>query len=156
MFNEIPSSRKFPHFLQRNTFWSIFTIQWDVWSFADDLSKTQTSSWLNVLLNCTQHTTHENVGFFQQIDGEAFLLLTQTDLVKILSMKLGPALKIFNSILMFKTAEDSAYNELWPPLGSGQKTSACDFYTAIIPHLKVWLRNDKSRISLTSVCMIWG
>ncbi|XP_037393740.1 lethal(3)malignant brain tumor-like protein 3 isoform X3 [Pygocentrus nattereri] len=48
----------------------------------------------------------------EQIDGEAFLLLTQTDLVKILSMKLGPALKIYNSILMFKTAENSACNEL--------------------------------------------
>ncbi|XP_069052054.1 lethal(3)malignant brain tumor-like protein 3 isoform X2 [Lepisosteus oculatus] len=47
----------------------------------------------------------------EQIDGEAFLLLTQVDLVKILSIKLGPALKIYNSILMFKTAENS-YNEL--------------------------------------------
>ncbi|KAJ8275095.1 hypothetical protein COCON_G00097200 [Conger conger] len=47
----------------------------------------------------------------EQIDGEAFLLLTQVDLVKIMSIKLGPALKIYNSILMFKTAEDS-YNEL--------------------------------------------
>ncbi|KAG9493035.1 hypothetical protein GDO78_001128 [Eleutherodactylus coqui] len=37
----------------------------------------------------------------QQIDGEAFLLLTKTDLVKILGLKLGPALKIYNSILMF-------------------------------------------------------
>ncbi|XP_044143802.1 lethal(3)malignant brain tumor-like protein 3 [Bufo gargarizans] len=37
----------------------------------------------------------------EQIDGEAFLLLTQTDLVKILGLKLGPALKIYNSILMF-------------------------------------------------------
>ncbi|XP_035385119.1 lethal(3)malignant brain tumor-like protein 3 isoform X1 [Electrophorus electricus] len=48
----------------------------------------------------------------EQIDGEAFLLLTQADLVKVLSMKLGPALKIYNSILMFKTAESSACNEL--------------------------------------------
>uniref|UniRef100_A0AAY4DX65 SAM domain-containing protein n=1 Tax=Denticeps clupeoides TaxID=299321 RepID=A0AAY4DX65_9TELE len=48
----------------------------------------------------------------EQIDGEAFLLLTQVDLVKILSIKLGPALKIYNSILMFKTTEDSASNEL--------------------------------------------
>ncbi|XP_051500790.1 lethal(3)malignant brain tumor-like protein 3 isoform X2 [Myxocyprinus asiaticus] len=48
----------------------------------------------------------------EQIDGEAFLLLTQVDLVKILSIKLGPALKIYNSILMFKTAENSAFNEL--------------------------------------------
>uniref|UniRef100_A0A8C2AGB1 L3MBTL histone methyl-lysine binding protein 3 n=1 Tax=Cyprinus carpio TaxID=7962 RepID=A0A8C2AGB1_CYPCA len=43
----------------------------------------------------------------EQIDGEAFLLLTQVDLVKILSIKLGPALKIYNSILMFKTTENS-------------------------------------------------
>ncbi|MBN3302679.1 LMBL4 protein, partial [Amia calva] len=43
----------------------------------------------------------------EQIDGEAFLLLTQTDIVKIMCVKLGPALKIYNSILMFKNAEDS-------------------------------------------------
>uniref|UniRef100_A0A672MDK7 SAM domain-containing protein n=1 Tax=Sinocyclocheilus grahami TaxID=75366 RepID=A0A672MDK7_SINGR len=48
----------------------------------------------------------------EHIDGEAFLLLTQVDLVKILSIKLGPALKIYNSILMFKTTENSACNEL--------------------------------------------
>lgn len=42
----------------------------------------------------------------EQIDGEAFLLLTQTDIVKILNIKLGPALKIYNAILMFRTAED--------------------------------------------------
>uniref|UniRef100_H3AK66 L3MBTL histone methyl-lysine binding protein 1b n=1 Tax=Latimeria chalumnae TaxID=7897 RepID=H3AK66_LATCH len=42
----------------------------------------------------------------EQIDGEAFLLLTQSDIVKILSIKLGPALKIYNAILMFKSAED--------------------------------------------------
>ncbi|XP_074643015.1 lethal(3)malignant brain tumor-like protein 4 isoform X2 [Tubulanus polymorphus] len=38
----------------------------------------------------------------EQIDGEAFLLLNQTDIVKIMNIKLGPALKIYNSILMFK------------------------------------------------------
>ncbi|XP_019367694.1 PREDICTED: lethal(3)malignant brain tumor-like protein 4 isoform X2 [Gavialis gangeticus] len=42
----------------------------------------------------------------EQIDGEAFLLLNQTDIVKILSIKLGPALKIYNAILMFKSAEE--------------------------------------------------
>ncbi|XP_053743438.1 lethal(3)malignant brain tumor-like protein 4 isoform X1 [Synchiropus splendidus] len=42
----------------------------------------------------------------EQIDGEAFLLLTQTDIVKILSIKLGPALKIYNSILMLKSADE--------------------------------------------------
>lgn len=43
----------------------------------------------------------------QMIDGEAFLLLTQADIVKIMSVKLGPALKIYNAILMFKTADDT-------------------------------------------------
>ncbi|MEQ2199389.1 hypothetical protein XENOCAPTIV_023901, partial [Xenoophorus captivus] len=38
--------------------------------------------------------------------GEAFLLLTQADIVKILSIKLGPALKIYNSILMLKSADE--------------------------------------------------
>ncbi|XP_048021590.1 LOW QUALITY PROTEIN: lethal(3)malignant brain tumor-like protein 4 [Megalobrama amblycephala] len=42
----------------------------------------------------------------EQIDGKAFLLLTQRDIVKIMSVKLGPALKIYNSILMFRHAED--------------------------------------------------
>lgn len=41
----------------------------------------------------------------QQIDGRAFLLLTQRDIVRIMSIKLGPALKIYNSILMFKHAK---------------------------------------------------
>lgn len=40
------------------------------------------------------------------IDGEALLLLTQTDIVKIMSVKLGPALKISNAILMFKTTDE--------------------------------------------------
>uniref|UniRef100_H3A311 Lethal(3)malignant brain tumor-like protein 1 n=1 Tax=Latimeria chalumnae TaxID=7897 RepID=H3A311_LATCH len=43
----------------------------------------------------------------EMIDGEAFLLLTQADIVKIMSIKLGPALKIYNSILMFKNADDA-------------------------------------------------
>ncbi|CAB1341137.1 unnamed protein product [Coregonus sp. 'balchen'] len=43
----------------------------------------------------------------EQIDGKALLLLTQRDIVKIMSVKLGPALKIYNSILMFKHAENN-------------------------------------------------
>lgn len=43
----------------------------------------------------------------EQIDGEAFLLLNQSDLVKIMSVKLGPALKVYNSILMFRSTLDS-------------------------------------------------
>ncbi|XP_012882589.1 PREDICTED: lethal(3)malignant brain tumor-like protein 4 [Dipodomys ordii] len=42
----------------------------------------------------------------EQIDGKAFLLLTQTDIVKVMKIKLGPALKIYNSILMFKASQD--------------------------------------------------
>uniref|UniRef100_A0A8B9HF91 L3MBTL histone methyl-lysine binding protein 1b n=1 Tax=Astyanax mexicanus TaxID=7994 RepID=A0A8B9HF91_ASTMX len=42
-----------------------------------------------------------------QIDGEAFLLLTQSDIVKILSIKLGPALKIYNCILMLKSLTEN-------------------------------------------------
>ncbi|XP_036899994.1 lethal(3)malignant brain tumor-like protein 1 [Sturnira hondurensis] len=44
----------------------------------------------------------------EMIDGEAFLLLTQADIVKIMSVKLGPALKIYNAILMFKNADDAS------------------------------------------------
>uniref|UniRef100_A0A669DPE2 L3MBTL histone methyl-lysine binding protein 1b n=1 Tax=Oreochromis niloticus TaxID=8128 RepID=A0A669DPE2_ORENI len=55
-----------------------------------------------------EEVRHPFLDFFplQQIDGEAFLLLTQADIVKILSIKLGPALKIYNSILMLKNADE--------------------------------------------------
>jgi len=42
----------------------------------------------------------------QQIDGEAFLLLTQADIVRVLKIKLGPAIKIYNSILMIRNNVD--------------------------------------------------
>ncbi|XP_061569044.1 lethal(3)malignant brain tumor-like protein 4 isoform X2 [Cololabis saira] len=42
----------------------------------------------------------------EQIDGRAFLLLTQRDIVRIMSIKLGPALKIYNSILMFQHVKE--------------------------------------------------
>lgn len=50
--------------------------------------------------------TVDSVAYLQMIDGEAFLLLTQTDIVKIMSIKLGPALKISNAILMFKSTDE--------------------------------------------------
>ncbi|KAK3710159.1 hypothetical protein QZH41_010559, partial [Actinostola sp. cb2023] len=58
------------------------------WS-ADDVVKHVTS------LGCV-----EQAKLFeeQKIDGESFLLLTQDDIVNILKIKLGPALKIFKSI----------------------------------------------------------
>lgn len=47
-------------------------------------------------LGCTEQLA--KIFSDQQIDGEAFLLLTQNDIVNILKIKLGPALKIFNTI----------------------------------------------------------
>ncbi|XP_075410677.1 lethal(3)malignant brain tumor-like protein 3 isoform X2 [Tenrec ecaudatus] len=72
-------------------------------------STEQVSEFIQSLPGCEEHG---KVFKDEQIDGEAFLLMTQTDIVKIMSIKLGPALKIFNSILMFKAAEKNSYNEL--------------------------------------------
>ncbi|XP_077365087.1 lethal(3)malignant brain tumor-like protein 4 isoform X2 [Festucalex cinctus] len=47
----------------------------------------------------------------EQIDGRAFLLLTQRDIIRIMSIKLGPALKIYNSILMFRHEECKSREE---------------------------------------------
>lgn len=38
------------------------------------------------------------------IDGEAFLLLNQQDLLKVLNVKLGPAVKIYNSVILIRDA----------------------------------------------------
>ncbi|XP_033885056.3 lethal(3)malignant brain tumor-like protein 1 isoform X3 [Acipenser ruthenus] len=64
----------------------------------------EVSSFVQNLTGC-----HEQARVFkdEMIDGEAFLLLTQTDIVKIMSIKLGPALKIYNAILVFKSTDDS-------------------------------------------------
>ncbi|XP_067402835.1 lethal(3)malignant brain tumor-like protein 3 isoform X2 [Emydura macquarii macquarii] len=69
----------------------------------------EVSEFIRSLPGCEEHG---KVFKDEQIDGEAFLLMTQADIVKIMSIKLGPALKIFNSILMFKAAEKNSHNEL--------------------------------------------
>ncbi|XP_049586788.1 lethal(3)malignant brain tumor-like protein 4 isoform X1 [Syngnathus scovelli] len=66
-------------------------------------STEEVSSFVKGLPGCKEHAATFKT---EQIDGEAFLLLTQTDIVKILSIKLGPALKIYNAILMFKSADE--------------------------------------------------
>jgi hypothetical protein len=38
----------------------------------------------------------------QQIDGEALLMMTQNDLVQFMDMKLGPAIKLYNSIVLLR------------------------------------------------------
>ena len=40
----------------------------------------------------------------EELDGEAFLLMTQNDFVKMLGLKLGPAIKIYNALLLIKKA----------------------------------------------------
>uniref|UniRef100_A0A8C8SIP4 L3MBTL histone methyl-lysine binding protein 3 n=1 Tax=Pelusios castaneus TaxID=367368 RepID=A0A8C8SIP4_9SAUR len=72
-------------------------------------STDEVSEFIRSLPGCEEHG---KVFKDEQIDGEAFLLMTQADIVKIMSIKLGPALKIFNSILMFKAAEKNSHNEL--------------------------------------------
>uniref|UniRef100_A0A4W6CHR6 L3MBTL histone methyl-lysine binding protein 1b n=1 Tax=Lates calcarifer TaxID=8187 RepID=A0A4W6CHR6_LATCA len=63
----------------------------------------EVASFVKGLPGCKEHAATFKT---EQIDGEAFLLLTQADIVKILSIKLGPALKIYNSILMLKNADE--------------------------------------------------
>ncbi|XP_062619974.1 lethal(3)malignant brain tumor-like protein 3 isoform X1 [Saccostrea cucullata] len=63
----------------------------------------QVAAFVKTLPGCEEHykTFKE-----EQIDGEAFLLISQTDLVKILNIKLGPAIKIYNSLMVFKNSLD--------------------------------------------------
>ncbi|XP_055508668.1 LOW QUALITY PROTEIN: lethal(3)malignant brain tumor-like protein 1 [Leucoraja erinacea] len=67
----------------------------------------EVGNFVQKLTGCEQQAKHFKE---ESIDGEAFLLLTQVDIVKIMCIKLGPALKIYNSILMFKNADDSSVN----------------------------------------------
>ncbi|KAF6088319.1 hypothetical protein HJG60_008173 [Phyllostomus discolor] len=55
-------------------------------------------------------TIDEVSGFVQTLTGcedQARLFKDEADIVKIMSVKLGPALKIYNAILMFKNADDT-------------------------------------------------
>ncbi|KAM8870851.1 lethal(3)malignant brain tumor-like protein 4 isoform 5-T7 [Spinachia spinachia] len=66
-------------------------------------SAEEVATFVKGLPGCKEHAATFKT---EQIDGEAFLLLTQGDIVKILTIKLGPALKIYNSILMLKNADE--------------------------------------------------
>lgn len=63
----------------------------------------EVAEFVQSLLGCEEHAMCFKK---EQIDGKAFLLLTQTDIVKVMKIKLGPALKIYNSILMFRNSQD--------------------------------------------------
>ncbi|XP_036176845.1 lethal(3)malignant brain tumor-like protein 4 [Myotis myotis] len=67
------------------------------------------SSWLQVtefVQSLLGGEEHAKCFKKEQIDGKAFLLLTQTDIVKVMKIKLGPALKIYHSVLMFRNSQD--------------------------------------------------
>ncbi|XP_055466097.1 lethal(3)malignant brain tumor-like protein 4 [Psammomys obesus] len=63
----------------------------------------EVAEFVQSLLGCEEHAKCFKK---EQIDGRAFLLLTQADIVKVMKIKLGPALKIYNSILMFRNSQD--------------------------------------------------
>lgn len=44
------------------------------------------------------------------IDGESFLMLSQTDLVDILKIKLGPAIKLYNCIILLRQNVAKGYS----------------------------------------------
>lgn len=92
----------------------------------------------------SQHTNSIVLfSILQQIDGEAFLLLNQSDIVKILSIKLGPALKIYNAILMFKTAEEDWWRiSPWarPPSAAQQQSAQSPVF---VPKDLSWLETRK-------------
>ena len=54
-------------------------------------------------INCLDLGDIPNRFLDEEIDGEAFLMLTQADLVKTLGLKLGPALKILNTLIMIRS-----------------------------------------------------
>ncbi|XP_058232977.1 lethal(3)malignant brain tumor-like protein 1 isoform X2 [Hemibagrus wyckioides] len=66
-------------------------------------STDEVAGFVRKLPGCREHAA---IFRNEQIDGEAFLLLTQSDIVKILSIKLGPALKIYNCILMLRSVDE--------------------------------------------------
>ncbi|XP_071964680.1 lethal(3)malignant brain tumor-like protein 4 [Antedon mediterranea] len=72
-------------------------------SIVSKWNQSDVSEFVSRLPGCTEHAKKFSE---EQIDGEAFLLLTQADLVKIMNIKLGPAVKIFNAILILKSQED--------------------------------------------------
>ncbi|XP_073539914.1 lethal(3)malignant brain tumor-like protein 1 isoform X7 [Phyllobates terribilis] len=74
---------------------------------ASTVSKWSTEEVFNFVQTLTGCEDQARLFKEEMIDGQALLLLTQTDIVKILCIKLGPAVKIYNSILMFKNTEDS-------------------------------------------------
>ncbi len=47
----------------------------------------------------------------EEVDGEAMMLMTQDDLVNLLGLKLGPAIKVFNALMLIKSNKKSTNNQ---------------------------------------------
>lgn len=60
----------------------------------------------------------------EEIDGEALLMLTQDDLLKVLGLKLGPALKVVNAILLIKSNKSSSSTAVKNGGGGGGSSAA--------------------------------
>lgn len=62
-------------------------------------SEDEVSEFVTSLPNCQDHGALFNK---HKIDGESLLMLSQSDLVDILKIKLGPAIKLYNCILLLR------------------------------------------------------
>lgn len=60
---------------------------------------TEVSEFVSTLPTCHKY---RDIFRYEDIDGEAFLALTQQDIVSILNVKVGPAVKLYNSILLLR------------------------------------------------------
>ncbi|KAM9632885.1 LOW QUALITY PROTEIN: lethal(3)malignant brain tumor-like protein 4 [Trichechus inunguis] len=63
----------------------------------------EVAGFVQSLMGCEEHAKCFKK---EQIDGKAFLLPTQMDIVKVMKIKLGTAQKIYNSILIFRNSQD--------------------------------------------------
>lgn len=62
-------------------------------------SEEEVADFVNSLPSCKDSS---EIFLREKIDGEAFLMLTQNDLFDLLKFKLGPAIKLYNSILLLR------------------------------------------------------
>lgn len=70
-------------------------------------STVDVSVFVDLYLNCRQTAT---LFIEEDIDGEAFLLLQQSDLSEFLGLKLGPAIKLYTCILQLRTLAVTKFN----------------------------------------------
>lgn len=57
---------------------------------------------VNFVSNLPSCASHCDKFYTEKIDGEAFLSLSQKDIVSILKFKVGPAVKLYNSIVLLR------------------------------------------------------